>query len=104
MFTHNLADQLREELGGWWADPLYTLSQGMDTLSKAFMQPNKLGWNNDVDLSKNIIYGFIVDTVTENDYGVTVSGMNKTTHERMTFKGDAVFLTLQLQILRQIKG
>lgn len=102
MFHQSLPEYLREELGGWWDDPLYTPSQGMDTLPKSFMQPNKLGWNYDVDLSKNIVYGFSIDNATEKEHGVTVSGMNKETHERMTFEGDSVILTLPLQILRQI--
>ena len=102
MFSWSLPESLRDELGGWWEDPLSTPSEGMDVLPKAFMQPNKVGWNYDVDLSRNVIFGFAVDTVREDAKGVTVTGMNRTTNQSMTFTGDAVILTCPLQILRQL--
>ena len=101
-FSWSLPESLRDELGGWWEDPLSTPSDGMDVLPKAFMQPNKVGWNYDVELSSDVIYGFSVDTVTEEEKSVMVSGMNRTTNQNMTFTGDAVILTCPLQILRQL--
>lgn len=74
----------------------------MDVLPQSFMQPNKVGWNYDVDLSRNIVFGFIVNTVCEEPDRVVVSGMNSTTNEKVTYTGDAVILTLPLQILRQM--
>ena len=102
MFSWSLPEALRDELGGWWDDPLFTPSQGMDVLPKSLMQKNKVGWNYDVELSRNVVFGFSVDTVREDEQCVTVSGMNRTTNQSMTFTGDAVILTIPLQILRQL--
>ncbi|MEW8544068.1 MAG: FAD-dependent oxidoreductase [Candidatus Thiodiazotropha sp.] len=100
--SKSLCDVLREELGGWCHDPLFTPTDGMDALPEAFMKPNNNGWNTDVDLSKNIIYGIVVDTVKDNNNSVTVIGRDRATSNRIKITGDAVILTVPLQIIRQM--
>ncbi|XP_045196150.2 L-amino acid oxidase-like [Mercenaria mercenaria] len=110
MFGEDLATYLREDLGKWWADPLKTPKLGMDTLPKAFTKRNKNGWNPDVDLSKNIKFGIMVTKVENTEKyvkgkkvkKVIVTGNNASTGHVESVEGDAVILTLPLQILRQI--
>ena len=74
----------------------------MDSLPKSFAKPNSNGWNPEVDLSKKITFGLRVDTVEEDKDGITVKGRNRATSQKMKCTGDAVILTLPLQILRQM--
>ena len=74
----------------------------MDSLPKSFTKPNSNGWNPEVDLSKKITFGLRVDTVEEDKDGITVKGRNRATSQKMKCTGDAVILTLPLQILRQM--
>ena len=83
---------LREDLGGWC----------YDALPKAFMSPNNSGWNTEVDLSKNIIYGIVVDTIKDINNGVTVIGTDRATSNKIKVTDDAVILKVPLQILRQM--
>lgn len=105
----DLVSHLREYLGQWWADNLQTPVNGMDSLPKAFLNTNIGGWNQDVDLSKNIVHGIKVERIetcqgskTSNAPLVNVYGRNLDTGKWKTFTGDAVFITVPLPILRQI--
>ena len=100
--SKSLCSVLREDLGGWCHDPLYTPTEGVDALPKAFMSPNNSGWNTEVDLSKNVIYGIVVDTVKDINNGVTVIGTDRANSNKINVTGDAVILTVPLQILRQM--
>lgn len=65
----SLVEYLRELLGQWWKDPLYTPTGGMEEIAKAFMRKNTTGWNPDVDLSKDIRYGIKVEAIEEVSIG-----------------------------------
>ncbi|XP_053378315.1 putative L-amino-acid oxidase YobN [Mercenaria mercenaria] len=108
MFSQDLVAYLREELGEWWKDPMYTPKFGMDEIPKSFVKKNKNGWNEDVYLSKNLKFGVMVQTVENIEEGgrgrkVKVSGVNRTTGRAEVFEGDAVIFTLPLHILRQLE-
>ncbi|XP_045165408.2 putative L-amino-acid oxidase YobN [Mercenaria mercenaria] len=107
-FSMDLVSYLREEIGEWYKDPLYTIASGMDCLPKAFVKKNDKGWNKDVDLSKNIIFGFMVQKVKNFKDGngnekVKVFGMNRISGQEEVFIGNAVILTIPLQMMRHIE-
>ncbi|XP_071102850.1 putative L-amino-acid oxidase YobN isoform X1 [Haliotis cracherodii] len=104
----SLVEYLRELLGQWWKDPLYTPTGGMEEIAKAFMRKNTTGWNPDVDLSKDIRYGIKVEAIEEvqqrnGEKIVRVTGRNDATKQSAEFTGDAVIITVPLTVLRQMK-
>ncbi|KAL3831345.1 hypothetical protein ACJMK2_023104 [Sinanodonta woodiana] len=102
----SMVDHLRDELGGWWIDTLYTPTKGMSDLPEHFILPNKHGWKKDVHLLKRIHFGIRVESVEvdEDTHKVFVKGSNSTTGKEVSiFQGDAVIITLPLTILRQLK-
>lgn len=104
-----LVEGLRAEIGEWVSKPMYTPTNGMDELPRAFTKPNTAGWNTDVNLSKNIVFMFQVQKVEITHDGpdpavgrVKVTGVNRFTGMKQEFTGDAVFLTAPLHVLRQM--
>ena len=100
----DLVSFLREDLGEWWKDPLYTPTYGMDTLPKSMVKKSTNGWNKNVNLSKNIVFGFRVNAVDvlEDEQKVRLSGVNTSSGVYQEYVGDAVIMTVPLNILRQI--
>lgn len=98
----SLVDWLRDELGQWWVDPMHTFKDGMQMLPNAFAQPNTNGWNTDVDLGKNITFGVQAREIRYSGGSVTVVCHNQTTKKVQEFKGDAVIITLPMNIIRQL--
>ena len=102
-FDLSITEWLREELGEWWKDPMHTFTEGLSMLPWAFMEKNCHGWNRDVDLSEKIHYGFEVRSVEHpNAHTVKVIAYNKQTGKERVFHGDAVILTVPMNILRQM--
>ena len=99
-------------MGQWWAENLKTPVDGMDMLPKAFLNPDAGGWNQDVDLSKNIVHGVKVEKIETCQNGIQSDGTKGTrvkvyatnvdTGKRQEFEGDSVFITVPLPILRQM--
>ncbi|XP_064614339.1 putative L-amino-acid oxidase YobN isoform X1 [Liolophura sinensis] len=102
----SLVEFLRDELGGWWEDPMYTPSEGMEELGWAFIKQNPGGWDPHVHLKENIRFGVEVEKIEmvnpERRRGVRVSGKNVATGEPLTVLGDAVILTVPIPVLRQM--
>lgn len=99
--THmTIADFLRDELGHWWEDPMHTFEGGMKTLPEKFLLPNTGGWNPDVNLSNNIIFGQVAYKITYTSTNVVVSCRNLTTMEKRHFTANRVVITLPINILR----
>ena len=103
----SLAELLRDSLGFWWEDPMHTFQGGMHSLPSAFMGPNTKGWNHDVNLSKDITFGEQAWRVYHGreckEGGVSVVTRNATTQHKhdKRFSGDALIMTLPLNIIRQ---
>ena len=75
----------------------------MDTLPKSMVNNSTNGWNKNVNLSKNIVFGFRVNKVDVlHDKKVKVSGVNTSSGAYKEYVGDAVIMTVTLNILRQI--
>lgn len=102
MMKFSLLAYLRNTMGQWWSDPMTVLADGMDSLPIAFCKKNEFGWNKNVELSKNIKFGILVNAVKYTRDGVVVEGIKKGTNVKVSYQGDAVILTLPLQILRQL--
>ncbi|KAK3100098.1 hypothetical protein FSP39_014720 [Pinctada imbricata] len=101
MTDRSLVEILREDLGGWWSDELWTPVAGMQSFAEKFMEKS-LGWHHDVSLSDNINYGKRVNTITMTKNGISVSGRSTFTGEEFSFNGDACIITLPLPVLRQV--
>ncbi|KAK3588181.1 hypothetical protein CHS0354_012243 [Potamilus streckersoni] len=102
----SMVEYLRDELGGWWLDNLYTPTNGMSDLPEHFILPNKYGWNKDVNLLNRIHFGIRVESVEvdKDTHKVIVKGSNSTTGKEVSIlPGDAVIITLPVTILRQLK-
>lgn len=104
----DLVSAIRGEIGQWHENTI-TVAGGMDMLPKAFMKLNSSGWNQDVDLSKNIVFGLKVESIEIThanpdmaEKTVKVMGQNKFTGAVQEFTGDAVFVTVPLHVMRQI--
>ncbi|KAH3781665.1 hypothetical protein DPMN_159566 [Dreissena polymorpha] len=97
----SLVDTLRDILGGWWRDKLQTPKDGMSALPNAFLHKNAHGWNLDVELRNKVVYGFKVQSITK-EPKLNVSGTNVITGKAVKYQCDAVFVTVPLNILRQI--
>ena len=103
----SLAELLRDSLGFWWEDPMHTFQGGMHSLPSAFMGPNTKGWNQDVNLSKDITFGEQAWRVYYGreckEGGVNVVTRNTTTQHKYdsNFSGDVLIMTLPLNIIRQ---
>lgn len=104
MFDADLATFMRESLGGWWKrGQLKAPVDGLDTLPKAFLEQNVKGWNKEVNLSRQIWFGFEVKKVEKHlDGKILVTGRNTSTGEVKNLQGDAVIITTPLNILRQM--
>ena len=97
---------MREIIGCWWTDDLYTPVQGMGTLPFQFTKPYPLnGWgpNKEVFLSPRISYGSRVLGIEALNSGVIINGKNASTSCPFESKGDATIVTLPIPILRQTK-
>ena len=102
-FDLSITEWLREELGEWWKDPMYTFTEGLSMLPLAFTEKNSHGWNKDVDLSKKIHFGFEVRSVHHpDDETVKIVAYNRQTGKEREFIGNAVILTVPLNIMRQL--
>ena len=97
---------LRFQFGEWWKDPLYCIAGGMDTLPKAFLKKNSHGWNDGVELSKQIKFGIRVEKVLQKiefeGTKVIIDGTNVASGTSEKYTGDAVILAVPLRVLRQI--
>ena len=100
----SLSELLRDFIGQWWKDPMHTFKGGMKSLPWAFMEKGE------VNLKEMIRFGATVWKVDHYD-GVTVSYINNATLGPLpTLKGgdgpivlgDAVIVTLPLNIIRQV--
>ncbi|KAK3588182.1 hypothetical protein CHS0354_012244 [Potamilus streckersoni] len=105
ILDQSMVEYLRDELGGWWQEELYTPEDGMSALLEAFIGPNKYGWNKNVELLNQINFGIRVQEVELMDTNdqVKVTGTNTQSGEHVCYQGDAVILALPLTILRQLK-
>ncbi|KAH3781661.1 hypothetical protein DPMN_159562 [Dreissena polymorpha] len=78
----------------------------MSALPNAFLDKNDHGWNLNVELRNNFMYGFKVQSITK--VGIlcssqlNVSGTNVITGKASNYTCDAVFITVPLNIQRQI--
>lgn len=108
----SLVDWLRDEMGQWWSENMYTFKEGLQMLPNAFAKI-QAGWNGEeVDLSKNITFGVqaheikYCDSEIQPDHGptksVTVVCRNTVTKSLHEFHGDAVIVTLPMNIVRQM--
>ena len=98
----SLVDYLRDELGEWGSDPMHTFEEGLRMIPEAFVDKNKWGWNYEVELSKNIVFGVTAREIKYSDGDVKVLCHNETTKAQMEFEGDMVIVTLPLNIVRQL--
>ena len=98
MTSFSLVHYLRNEFGSWWADPMTSIVGGMEELPRAFTRQNENGWNPAVKLSENIEYGVKVETVQETSNGVYVEGVKTGCNKKVSYEGDAVFLTMPMQV------
>ncbi|KAK3099749.1 hypothetical protein FSP39_009068 [Pinctada imbricata] len=99
--NRSLAETMREDLGKWWSDDLWTPVAGMQSFAETFME-RSLGWHKDVSLTEHINYGKKVDTIKVNQDGILVSGRCSFTGREFSVSGDAGIVTLPLPVLRQI--
>lgn len=104
----SLVQYLRDQLGQWWSDKMHCIKGGMYQLPEAFTKRNRYGWNEDVWLQKKIKlnhtvkeikYTFDWDEPSKNCVKVMAYDETRTLR---TFDGDAVLVTVPINILRQI--
>lgn len=104
----SLVQYLRDQLGQWWSDDMHRIEGGMYKLPEAFTKPNIHGWNKDVWLEgkiklnhtvKEIKYTYHCDEPSKHCEEVITYDETTT---RRTFYGDAVIITVPINILRQI--
>ncbi|XP_046325988.2 putative L-amino-acid oxidase YobN [Haliotis rufescens] len=105
--NNSLIETLRNDMGRFMLEPVYTARDGMDALPLAFMRPTPNGWNPDVNLSRCIKYGVRVYTVEKvmsegGEELATVTGWDEVSDDSVTYTGDAVIITVPLPILRQM--
>ncbi|KAH3873739.1 L-amino-acid oxidase BmooLAAO-I-like isoform X1 [Dreissena polymorpha] len=96
---------LRDIIGQWWATDLQTPKDGMTALTRGFLARNVGGWNKDVQLSKNLQYGIKVETIDRKHINdkLRLQGICKASGQNdKTYEADAVFVTVPLNILRQM--
>ena len=104
----SLVQYLRDQLGQWWSDKMHCIKGGIYQLPEAFTKRNRYGWNEDVWLHKKIKlnhtvkeikYTFDWDEPSKNCVKVMAYDETRTLR---TFDGDAVLVTVPINILRQI--
>ncbi|XP_015754348.1 PREDICTED: L-amino-acid oxidase-like [Acropora digitifera] len=104
----SLVQYLRDQLGRWWSDKMHCIKDGMYQLPEAFTKRNRYGWNEDVWLQKKIKlnhtvkkikYTFDWDEPSKNCVKVMAYEETRTLR---TLDGDAVIVTVPINILRQI--
>ena len=101
-----MAIMLAAALGKWWTPKMNTLKNGMEELPMAFVKDNAEPYC----LEKDVRYGIMVRKVEwkkpgeDNcSYQVKVSGRQTQTGNEVDFEGDAVILTVPLNIMRQVE-
>ena len=100
----SLVEYLRDSvLGLWWQDPMHTFENGLSMIPEAFVKKNKFGWNKEVELSNNIVFGVTAHTIEYSPGYVNVKCYNTTTKKEVTFEGDRVINTLPINIIRGLK-
>ena len=99
----SLVELLRDEVGQWWKDPMYSFEDGLSMLPKAFIKKNKQGWNKMVELSQNIIFGVSAHTIEYTPGHVKVVCCNETTMETCVFEGKQVIITLPINVIPGLK-
>ena len=99
----SLVEYLRDSLGWWWKCPMHTFENGLSMIPEAFVKKNKYGWNKEVELSKNIVFGVTAHTIEYSPGYVKVKCYNTSTKEEVTFEGDRVINTLPINIIRGLK-
>lgn len=99
----SLVAYLHNILGLWWKDPMHTFENGLSMLPEAFLKKNNYGWNKEVELSKNIVFGVTAHTIEYSQGYVNVKCYNTTTKKDVAFKGDRVINTLPINIIRGLK-
>lgn len=104
----SLVQYLRNQLGQWRSDKMHRIECGMYQLPEAFTKQNTQGWNTEVFLKqkinlkhtvKEIKYTFHDDEPSKNRVEVKAYDENR---ELRSFEGDAVIVTVPINILRQI--
>lgn len=107
-----MAAALAEEIGEWWTPKMKTLENGMEVLPNAFVKPVAEPYC----LEKDVRYGIVVKKVEWRKpgssetgctrgswYPVKVTGRQTRTGNEFHFEGDAVILTVPLNIMRQVE-
>ena len=102
-FDVSVPEFLRGEFGKYFNGPMHTFKDGLETLPLSFMEKNRWGWNEEVDLSQNVKFGVTVDEIQYLNDSVTVLCHNETNKKAEEYNGDRVIVTVPLNITRQIK-
>lgn len=103
LLTEDLVECVRDDLGEWLDQPMYTLEGGMSTLALAFTRELE-----DVSLSRHITFGMTVTDVgytsSVREYpSVTIKGHNSTIcTKESTIEGDVAILAIPLSVMRHV--
>ena len=95
-----LIEILRFDVGKQFNEHMYTIQGGFETLPWAFLKQNHEGWNTEVELSKNIVFGITVDEIQYSADSVTVLCHSGTDQKK--YHGDMVIVTVPLNTAQRI--
>ena len=90
-------------INGFWSNAMHTYRGGLQSFSEKFLEKNGYGWNEDVELLRNVKFGVDVQKIEYNDNLVIVTAYNTREEKEIRFTGDAVIVTVPIFSLNQIK-
>jgi monoamine oxidase len=90
-------------INGFWSNAMHTYRGGLQSFSEKFLEKNEYGWNEDVELLRNVKFGVDVQKIEYNDNLVIVTAYNIREEKEIRFTGDAVIVTVPIFSLNQIK-
>ncbi len=107
----SLVQYLREDLGKWWSKTMHHIDGGMSNLPNAFVKKHCDNCNRESYLSPKITFNSTVKQVEFTSGGfkhdihkkVVVKGVYTTSGREFTIEGNAVIVTVPINIIRQMK-
>ena len=101
----SLVELLRDDIGQWWKSPMHTFTEGLQMLPWSFLKSEKNGGfeGDDMDLSKCVVFGAAVHTINYSERTAIVTYHDEATGSDRKCEGNAVIVTLPIQIIRQLK-
>lgn len=101
----SLVELLRDFVGKWWKEPMHTFAEGLEMLPWGFVKYEKNGGfeGDDMDLSKCVVFGAEAHMIKYTAGYAEVRYRDRKSGNDVKCVGDAVILTVPVNIMRQMK-